>query len=550
MSLRIFVTGGTGFLGRELLASLLEDPRVERVYALNRREIPSTHAKLVWIRGDLRGLESCPSECFEVDYVYHLGANARFTGGEDYAADNTEPVRKLIERLRASTRLRNLIFVSSVGAFDREAGDRCDRPLGATHRPAPRSEYGESKLAAENLLRTSGLPVTIVRPTWIYGRGMRSDSHLRALASMTRAGGLATKIPWPGAVGVVHVKDLTRQLVALIGNAGVIGQSYFVASENVAFTQIFAAFGARPRQAWRFPARFAARFHAKLPPPLAMLLLPYLCVDPEPWIQATGVRPQIHFLEGAADVIADLRGGVCVITGAASGIGLALARRWRERDLVLIDLRADELQAEFPTARCVRADLSEAGGRRTVVAGLAEQAIAVFVNNAGVGSKGATDDLTAEQFRRMLEVNFAAPVELTQGLARNFRHHGTTIVNVTSSVAFRPLAGMSLYAATKAALQSWSEALAEEWRGICPVITFAPTGTRTAFQQTAGVKSGESQNLRTPEDVAAHIDALVARGRSAAPWPSGAWRFLIWGSALLPRLWRARLFGELFRRAR
>jgi len=552
MMLKVFVTGGTGFLGKYLLEELSKDSRIGQVTALRRKMLASPGPNSVhWIQGDLRHPESWIENLKEADYIFHLGANASFGSGIDYEVDNSEPLAKMIEVLKSAPRLKNFIFVSTVGAFDRTPNDRCQLPLTIDHVPHPRSDYGRSKLNAESLLLNSGLRFTIVRPTWIYGKGMRPESHLRVLAKMVKGGALATQIGWPGQVGVVHAKDLAQQLVRCLDNEAVLGRAFFAATENLDFKVIFRRLGVRRQIPAPLLSTIGQRIHSKLPVTLAMLLLPYLSAEGRSW-EAVTQPGRILFSEGAQEILdeGEGRGGFRVITGANSGIGLELARLWKDHNLILIDKNVDVVSREFPETPVWRCDLADYSERSTVIEKLRQRPLNVIVNNAGVGVKGTTGEVSAVQMEKMISVNMTAPMALVHSLASELRSTGTTIVNVTSSVAFNPLPGMSAYAATKAGLQSWSEALAVEWKSSNVVITMAPSGTRTGFQGSAGVKAEASQKLLSPVAVAERISHAVLKAKSVLILPQGRPRILLLITHFLPRSWRAALWGFLFKKAR
>lgn len=196
-----------------------------------------------------------------------------------------------------------------------------------------------------------------------------------------------------------------------------------------------------------------------------------------------------------------MSGGVALVTGASSGIGLELAKLFARdgHDLVLVARREDklkELAAELANRHGVRAtviaaDLADPAAppevaRRVAAAGLEIQ---FLVNNAGYGLAGrfAQTDVTAEL--RMIQVNVAALTHLTKLFlpAMEARRHGA-ILNVASTAGFVPGPFMAVYYATKAYVISFSEALAEEQRGTGVTVTvLCPGATRTEFQTRAGI---------------------------------------------------------------
>ncbi|MFL4286124.1 SDR family oxidoreductase, partial [Escherichia coli] len=75
------------------------------------------------------------------DYVFHIAAKATYGKGHGYKETNTDSTRELIEILQERNQLKNLIFVSTIGAVDRASSDFCSSPLTIHSPPAPRSVY-------------------------------------------------------------------------------------------------------------------------------------------------------------------------------------------------------------------------------------------------------------------------------------------------------------------------------------------------------------------------------------------------------------------------
>ena len=226
-----------------------------------------------------------------------------------------------------------------------------------------------------------------------------------------------------------------------------------------------------------------------------------------------------------------LEGCNALITGASAGIGREFARLLapRARSIVLVARRRerleelrDELSRQNPnlTVHIREIDLAEKEQVQQLVQSLQPEMIEVdlLINNAGLGDLGSFADSDVEKIEKMLLVNTFALTLLTRNLlpAMITQKNGG-ILNVSSSAGFLPIAEFSVYAATKAYVTSFSEALRAELRGTgVSVCALCPGPVHTEFTQVAK-RSDASADLPGAEivyvsasDVArAGLDALV-----------------------------------------
>lgn len=228
----------------------------------------------------------------------------------------------------------------------------------------------------------------------------------------------------------------------------------------------------------------------------------------------------------------EYRGRWALVTGASAGIGEAFARELARRgmNLLLAARREDRLRAladelsrtHRVRALALRADLGEPGA----AAGLWAHATAagrdvhLLVNNAGFGLKGPFTELPLERQAEMVRVNCGAPLELCHRALRHMAGRGGGIVNVASIAGYQPIPLMATYAASKAFLVTFSEALMEEARdaGI-RVVTLNPGPVKTEFQAVAGTEVRDrAPGVRTPEQVVdAALRGLEAGGGTVTP---------------------------------
>ncbi len=234
-----------------------------------------------------------------------------------------------------------------------------------------------------------------------------------------------------------------------------------------------------------------------------------------------------------------LRGGVAVITGAASGIGAALAVDLARRGmhLALVDLNAAGLEATAAKARAAGVTVSTHPmdvADHAAVAALPGAVLAVhgrasvLVNNAGVALGGLFEQVEAEDFDWLMAINFGATVRLTRAfLPVLAREAAAQIVNVSSIFGVIAPPAQTAYAASKFAVRGFSESLRHElqMQGSPVGVTIVhPGGVRTAISENARLAKGlnpedvqrERANWRSllalaPEAAAATIAAAIER---------------------------------------
>ena len=191
-----------------------------------------------------------------------------------------------------------------------------------------------------------------------------------------------------------------------------------------------------------------------------------------------------------------------LITGASSGIGLELARLFaRDRyDLVLVARRLDRLdrlgaelaQGHRIRSRSVGADLASPDAPEAVVETLRQAGVRVdvLVNSAGYGQYGPFASADGRTALDLLQVNVVALTHLTKLLLPEMVARGSgRILNVASTAGFQPSPFLAVYAASKAFVLSFSEALAEELAGTGVTVTaLCPGPTVTEFQARAGME--------------------------------------------------------------
>lgn len=238
-----------------------------------------------------------------------------------------------------------------------------------------------------------------------------------------------------------------------------------------------------------------------------------------------------------------------LITGASSGIGLELARIMASKghNLILVARREDVLKAlktqweqEYRVKVEIRAvDLSLPGQAPVLHEYCRDQGFTVdyLVNNAGFGDYGKFDASKLDVYRNMLQLNVVALTELTALFVHDMKQRKSgRILNVGSIAAFQPGPNLAVYAATKAYVMQFTEALSYELRGTGITATVLNPGvTETGFVSRAnmGGAANARSGLMDAQTVAvAGYKAMMAGKLNVVPgWKN---QLLAFGSKTMP----------------
>ena len=204
-----------------------------------------------------------------------------------------------------------------------------------------------------------------------------------------------------------------------------------------------------------------------------------------------------------------------VVTGASRGIGAEYARALGSRghDLLLVareKSRLTELAKEISQAHSVKVDievldlsLPDAAQRLYMATRERREDINILINNAGFGVYGAFFDIPMSRIQDMIQLHIRTQVETMRlFLPGMVERQSGSIINVASIAGLLPVPFFAEYAATKAFIVSFSEALAEEVRpfGI-HIQACCPGQTQTDFHATAGFQPKNPMGMHTPQDV-------------------------------------------------
>jgi short-subunit dehydrogenase len=236
-----------------------------------------------------------------------------------------------------------------------------------------------------------------------------------------------------------------------------------------------------------------------------------------------------------------------LVTGASSGIGAAFAREYASSgyDLVIAARRTDRLDAlaaEITAAhgvsvRVIASDLSLPGAAKKLATEVGKTPIDVLVNNSGWGHIGPFADEDLAGMADEINVNIVALTQLSRlCVAPMIKRGRGTIINIASTAAYQPVPNMSVYAATKAYVLSFTEALWGELQGTGVVaLAVSPGGTATEFFEVAGGRPIGSALMTPTQVVATAMSALDAKSPAPSVIVGAANRVMAMAGRFVPR---------------
>ena len=255
------------------------------------------------------------------------------------------------------------------------------------------------------------------------------------------------------------------------------------------------------------------------------------------------------------------RARTVLITGASSGIGEAMARLlapYRPHLLLVarsedaLDALAADCRAEGARAEVFAHDLAEPGSAQALFDRVAAAGhhVDVLINNAGFGKLGDFIDYPAATYEQMVTLNVTTLTALTRLFLEPMAERGSGgILNVASLAAYLPAPYFAVYAATKAYVFSFTEALHAELKGSGVHLTaLAPGPVATNFAEAADMKYLVGGPVISAEKAArAGLEALTRNQRAVLP--SLLTKVTAWATRLVPKAPTLAITGRLIRRA-
>ncbi len=243
-----------------------------------------------------------------------------------------------------------------------------------------------------------------------------------------------------------------------------------------------------------------------------------------------------------------MSGARVVVTGAAGGIGAAVAERYAREGARVALLDREETRPPSPDGLALRCDVTREDECRKAIdeATLAFGGLDVLVNNAGVTHLSAFEETDVKVLRRVMDVNFFGAVHCTKAALPALLQARGQVIALSSVAGFAPLVGRTGYAASKHALHGFFDSLRAEFgdRGlrvmlVCPSFVDTAIGAHALGGDGGPAPVGARTGVRhplAPEQVADAIVHAAARNRRLLLIPREA-RLAWWMARLLPVLY-------------
>ena len=224
MSFRILVTGSSGFIGSAVSSALAAAGHSVRAASRKPTKITSQD-HFEWVElADLESDVDWEPLVAGMDIVVHLAAIAHRSHADssDYARANRIATASLAQACQRHA-IKRLIFMSSIGA---QAGSAADHVVTELDEPWPITAYDRAKLAAEEEIRRSGVPFTILRPVIVYGPGAKAN-----IALVMRIAALPLPLPF-GAFknqrSLLAIDNLVQATILCLDNPAALNQTFIV----------------------------------------------------------------------------------------------------------------------------------------------------------------------------------------------------------------------------------------------------------------------------------------------------------------------------------
>lgn len=244
--MKAFITGATGFVGRNLILWLNQHQPDLDMICLARNPQKAEYLDplgIPWVHGDMMVPQSYQAAAQSCDLIFHVGGQVGLKEGDSFYPANSGAMNLLLDVAAGANHLQRLVYVSSISAVERPATTPLNAvlaPLDETCPAVPTTDYGKSKQMGEVALAVSGIPYSILRPSYIYGPYPRPQSSMDRVVYDIARQLPYTRFPFPGSISEIYVEDMAEALWIAATHPGVENEAFFISNPKpVAITELF-----------------------------------------------------------------------------------------------------------------------------------------------------------------------------------------------------------------------------------------------------------------------------------------------------------------------
>ncbi|CAN5222749.1 hypothetical protein BH23BAC1_BH23BAC1_26580 [soil metagenome] len=586
--MKIFLTGGTGYIGEKLAIAL--KLQYHEVYALVRSKekgdkLSSYGINLIY--GNLDDKQTLDEGTKDCDAVFHLAAFDSNRPKDEYLYKkiNIEGTRNILDSAWKN-QVKKVIFTSTADVFEPSVSDGMPIDEKTNRKVTSNNFYEASKAEAEEIVRDyarKGLYTVIVNPSCVYGPGSKNQSN--AISDLPE---LFRRKKWRFIPGdgrhlgsYSYIDDIVDGHIKAF-KYGRKGENYLLGGENVTFDYFLNLLKKQSKLNNKFYKKPVNFINLKS----HLMVLWARFFRKNPLINPNGVKKYMYdwsisskkAMDELGYTITPLHDGLkktigwlrtsnpnrkyTLITGSSSGIGKAMAEECakRNQNLILVALSGTGLEQVSKDLQDVyqvdvkyfEINLTEEGAIQSLYnwCNDLELSINILINNAGIGNCSCFETTNLDVYLNMIQINSQAVVALTSIFIPKLREHEQSyILNMGSFASLMPLPFKSVYSATKSFVLAFSRALQMELKDLgISVSCVCPGPTRTESVMLRHELIGQKSNflMMTPQQVAEiALDGLLKhKGLIIPGWKN---RILLTFNNFVPMYFKNFLLKRIFK---
>jgi short-subunit dehydrogenase len=562
------ITGGTGFIGKNLCEFLIK--KKHRVYVITKKE--DQYLKNIGVNFINSNYEDIKKTNFlpdNFDVVIHCSANPVFGDGKNYYVDNFTKTKNFFNFF-VNSKVR-FIFISSIGAVDRSRQDNCAKILDENSERNPTTDYGKTKLLAEELLNNSKLQTILIRPSLVIGEQMRPNSHFAVFAKKILKKKLFSFFDWSGKISIIDVRDLVNAIYFLsIKKLNKKNVLFFCSGQTISIKNFIRSVDVK--LGFIPISDFLKKINTlifKIPFILKILTLPAL-VASDKKLQKLGWKKKFNAITTLKKVVQREKylldpenfsppTGVTLITGGGSGLGREfLSRLVKKRDKILVidkNIRAiKSYSKKFPNKiKLIKFDLSNLNAlNKLIYEGLLKKyKISEVIFCAGMGYRKNIFDADLSIHYKIFNTNVLSTLAILSKVYADMKNlNYGHIIFINSSASFQPLPGIASYSSSKVALKFLSDCMvAENENPNIKILSVYPGGMKTNFQKNAKVKIVKGEKFLSTSYVYNEIMKGLRKHKKILIIGAKS-KVMYYASRLIPDFLLIKIYNSLMKRMR